>query len=82
MFDKKDEMVAKVVGLAVAVGAAWAAQQIVAGAWKVALGHKPPKAEEPGDARFGEIAIAATLTGAMVALARVLATRGTAKILK
>ena len=81
MFDTKDERVAKIVGIGVALGAAWVAQQVVAGAWKLALGRKPPKAEDEGDARFGEIAVAATITGALVALARVIATRGTAKLL-
>ncbi|NTW40365.1 MAG: DUF4235 domain-containing protein [Cellulomonadaceae bacterium] len=74
-------MIAKAVGIGVTLAAAWAAQQVIAGAWKVALGHKPPKPEDEGDARFAEIAVAAVITGAVVALARVLATRGAAKLL-
>ena len=46
------------------------------------LGHRPPKPEDEGDARFAEIAIAATVTGAIIALARVLATRGAAKLVR
>lgn len=81
MADQKQSMIAKAVGLGVALAAAWVAQQVVSGAWRVALGHKPPKPEDEGDARFAEIAVAAALTGAVVALSRVLATRGTAKFL-
>lgn len=73
--------IAKVVGIGVALGAAWAAQQLINGLWRAALGHKPPKAEDEDDVRFAEVAAAAAITGAVVALARVLATRGTAKLL-
>lgn len=82
MADHKEDMVAKGVGLAVALGSAWVAQQVIGQVWKVAFGHKPPKPENPGDSRFGEIALAATVTGAIVALARVLATRGMARFIK
>ena len=77
----KQSMIAKLVGIGVALAAAWAAQQLIAGAWKMAVGHKPPKPEDEGDARFGEIAAAAAITGAVVALSRVMATRGAAKLL-
>ncbi|WP_024286514.1 DUF4235 domain-containing protein [Cellulomonas sp. KRMCY2] len=77
----KQSMIAKLVGLGVALAAAWAAQQLIAGAWKMTVGHKPPKPEDEGDARFGEIAAAAAITGAVVALSRVMATRGAAKLL-
>ena len=79
--DQKQSMIAKLVGLGVALAAAWAAQQVISGVWRVALGHKPPKPEDEGDARFAEIAVVAAVTGAFVALSRVLATRGTAKFL-
>jgi hypothetical protein len=79
--DQKENMIAKAVGLGVALGAAWVAQQLVSGVWKVTFGHKPPKPEDEGDARFAEVALAAVITGAVVALTRVLATRGTAKYL-
>ena len=42
----------------------------------------PPKAEDQGDAGLTEVAIAAAITGAIAALTRVLATRGTARFLK
>ncbi|WP_029291900.1 DUF4235 domain-containing protein [Cellulomonas sp. HZM] len=77
--DTKQSTLAKIVGALTAVAAAWVAQQVVAQGWKAATGHKPPKPEDEGDVRFREIATAAALTGAIVALSRVLATHGTAK---
>jgi hypothetical protein len=74
--------VSKVVGLVVAAGAAWAAQKIVTTAWRATTGHVPPKAEDQGDAGLSEVAIAAAITGAVAALTRVLATRGTARFMK
>lgn len=82
MADDKQSMIAKLVGIGAALAAAWVAQQIISGMWQAASGHKPPKAEDPGDARFAEIAAAAAVTGALVALSRVLAARGTARLLK
>jgi hypothetical protein len=80
MPDKSQQsMLAKIVGAAVALAAAWAAQQAINQTWKAATGHKPPKADDDdGDAGLTEIVIAAAATGAVVAIARVLATRGTA----
>jgi hypothetical protein len=79
---EKQSLISKVAGVVVALVAAWAAQQIINSVWTRTVGHKPPKPEDPGDARFAEVAAAATLTAAIVALARVLATRGTAKYLR
>ena len=79
---EKESLVAKGVGLAIALGAAWLANQVIDRGWSKVLGHKPPKAEDPGDARFGEVLAAAAISGAIVALARVFAARGTAKLIK
>lgn len=79
---EKESLLAKAVGLGVALAAAWVAQQVVGSVWKMALGHKPPKPENPGDARFGEVAAAAAIMGAVVALSRVMATRGAARFIK
>jgi len=75
-------VVAKVVGLAAAGLAAWLATQAVNQSWVAARGHKPPKAEDPGDAALAEIVVAAAFTGAAVAVARVFATRGTARLVR
>lgn len=79
---EKQSLISKLVGIGGALAAAWLAQQLINVVWTKALGHKPPKPEDPGDARFAEIAAAATVTGALIALSRVLATRGTAKFLR
>jgi hypothetical protein len=73
--------VSKLVGLLVAGGAAWVAQKTVSTVWRAATGHVPPKAEDDGDAGLSEVAIAAAITGAIAALTRVLATRGTARFM-
>ena len=83
MLDKSTQStVSKLFGAVVALAAAWAAQKIVASAWKAASGHKPPKADDDGDAGLAEVAAAAAITGAVVALVRVLATRGAVRTLR
>ena len=77
--DQKTSLIAKAAGLGVAVIAAWVAQKIVSASWKGAVGHEPPKPEDEGDVRLAEVLLAAAITGAVVALSRVLATRGAAK---
>ncbi len=81
MDESTQSTVSKAVGLLVAAGAAWAAQRIVSTAWRATTGHVPPKAEDQGDAGLAEVAIAAAITGAIAALTRVLATRGTARFM-
>ena len=81
MSDKKQGVAAKIVGGVVTLVGVWAAQKAVASAWKMISGHEPPAPEDDGDSRLAEVIGAAVLSSAMVALARVLATRGTAKLL-
>jgi len=77
----KQEMTEKLVGVGVALAAAWIAQQLIAGVWRASLGHRPPKVGDDAEAPFLEVAAAAVATGAVVALARLLAARGTARYL-
>lgn len=77
-----ESTLAKITGVVVAGAVAWAAQKALGAVWQKAVGHKPPQPEDPGDSRLGEVVAAAAITGAVVALARVLATRGTAKFSK
>lgn len=81
MTDQKQSLAAKLAGVVTALAAAWLAQRIIDLVWTRVLGHKAPKPEDESDARFAEIAAAAAITGGAVALSRVLATRGTAKLL-
>lgn len=78
MPDKPSQSLAtKIVGAALALAAAWLAQQAVNQTWKAVSGHKPPKADDEGDFPIAEVVVAAAATGAAAAIARVLASRGT-----
>ena len=80
MDDKQSQsIVAKLVGTGTALAAAFVVQQVLNQAWKAKTGHKPPKPDDPGESGLAEIIAAAALTGALVAMSRVLATRGTAR---
>ncbi len=73
-------VLAKVVGAVGAIAAGWIATQIVNQTWKAARGHKPPRAEDPGDSALTEIILAAAFTGAVVGVARAFAARGAARL--
>ncbi|MGV8968733.1 MAG: DUF4235 domain-containing protein [Cellulomonas sp.] len=62
------------VGTVLALIGAVVAQKAVSFIWKSASGHQPPDSES--DAGLGEVAAAAIVTGAVMALVRVLAVRG------
>ncbi|KQR17645.1 DUF4235 domain-containing protein [Cellulomonas sp. Leaf334] len=79
---QKQSIVAKLIGAGVALAAAFVVNQVLSQAWKAKTGHKPPKAEDPGDAGTAELIAAAALTGALVAVSRVLATKSTARFVK
>lgn len=82
MGDNDKSMVAKLVGMGVTLGAAWVAHKVVDAAWERTRGHKPPAPDSTDeDINFSEVAAAAVITGAVVALSRVLATRGAAKLI-
>lgn len=84
MVDKSAQStVSKLIGTAIALAAAFAAQQVVAGTWKALSGHRPPHADDDdGDAGLAEVVAAAVITGAVVALVRVLAIRGATRALR
>lgn len=72
----------KLISTAIALAAALAAQKLVSGAWKALSGHQPPKADDTGDAGLAEVAAAAVIIGAVVALVRVLAIRAAVRALR
>ncbi|MCG2802911.1 MAG: DUF4235 domain-containing protein [Cellulomonas sp.] len=77
----KQSTVAKVVGTVTAIAAATLAQRILSAGWQATQGHKPPVAEDPeAGITFTEVLVAAALTGAVVAMARVLAGRGATRV--
>ena len=82
MVDKSTQStVSKIAGTVIAIAAGWAAQKVIATAWKAASGHKLPKADDDTDAGLAEVAAAAAIMGAVAALVRVLVTRGTVRAL-
>lgn len=77
----KQSTAAKVIGTVAAIAAATLAQRIVSAGWQAARGHKPPVAEDPeAGIAFTEVVVAAALTGALVAVARVIAGRGATQV--
>ncbi len=83
MSNDNDTRIAQAIGLAAGLGATWLARKAIDAAWKAVVGRTPPQAgEEESDAGFGEILIAAVISGAVVALFRALATQGAAKALR
>lgn len=82
MADAKESVPAKIVGGIAALVAAWAVQKLIDKSWQRVTGHSAPKPEDEGDNRFSEIVAATAVSGALVAIARVLATRGTAKFIR
>lgn len=80
--DNKESLAAKVVGGLVALAAAWLAQKLIDRSWQQVTGHRAPKPEDEGDSRLTEILVATAVSGAVIAMARVLATRGTAKLIR
>jgi len=75
-----DTRTVRLVGTLAAVAASALAQKVVAAGWKAARGHTPPTAEDADSGvRLGEVVAAAALMGALVAVVRVLATRGATK---
>lgn len=73
--------VSKLIGTAIALAAAMAAQKSVSSIWKAMSGHNPPN-DDDADAGLVEVAAAAVITGAIVALVRVLVIRAAARALR
>jgi hypothetical protein len=78
-----DTRIAQAVGIAAGFGATWLARKAIDAIWQVAAGHTPPQpGEDEEGVSFGEVLVAAVISGAVVALFRALATHGAAKALR
>ena len=64
-----------VMSLATGLGAAAVMRKLLDRSWKVAAGKNPPENPADPDVSFGEAVLWASITGAAVALARMLAQR-------
>lgn len=65
--------------LAALLAAGALVERVVVSGWRAASGHTPPVDPEDIDTHTGEVVLYAVLSGALIALARVLAIRGAAK---
>jgi hypothetical protein len=61
------------------IAAGFAVDRVVTMGWRAASGHEPPSDPEDIDTHTGEVILYAVVSGALIALARVLAIRGAAK---
>lgn len=60
------------------LAAGWLVHKLVDAVWERAVGHPTPAADDESTPLL-EVAVATALTGTLVALARLLASRGTAR---
>ena len=65
----------KIVGTALAVGSAAVAKKVSEGGWKAVMASDPPANPEDPDTTLAEAIAWAAISGAIIALARMLATR-------
>lgn len=69
-----------IIRYAAMLGAGFVVERAVTTGWKVASGHTPPTDAEDFENRVGEVVAYALVSGALIALARVLAIRGAARM--
>ncbi|GAB48927.1 DUF4235 domain-containing protein [Mobilicoccus pelagius] len=65
----------KIVGTALAVGSGALAKKVSEGGWKAVMASDPPANPEDPDTKLVEAVLWAAASGAIIALARMLATR-------
>ncbi|OJV81047.1 MAG: hypothetical protein BGO37_16260 [Cellulomonas sp. 73-92] len=73
---EKSPTVLRVAGIGAGLLGAWLVHKVLDAAWRSASGHPTPDPADR-DAPLAEVIVATALTGALVALMRLLATRGT-----
>ncbi len=76
------DLVYKVMSVAAAIGASKVARSATDGSWKFIRGEESPKNPEDPDNDWIEAVMFAVLSGAIVGLARMLASRQTAAVFK
>jgi hypothetical protein len=78
---RPDTRMVKLAGALAAVAASAVAHKVLTAGWRAAKGHEPPTdADADAGIGLGEVLAAAAITGAVVAVVRVLATRGGTKV--
>ena len=79
MSEQRSTMLVRVAGVGAGLLAGWLAQRLLDSVWKRASGHTPPAADDT-EAPLAEVVTAVALTGAVVAVARVIASRSTTRL--
>lgn len=69
-----------IIRYAAMLGAGFLVERVVTTGWRAASGHQPPTDAEDVEAHVGEMVAYAVISGALIALARVLAIRGAARM--
>jgi len=77
--EQRSTVLVRLVGVGAGLLAGWLAQRLLDSVWERASGHTPPTADDP-EAPLVEVAAAVALTGALVAIARVVASRSTTRL--
>jgi hypothetical protein len=72
---EKSSTVLRVAGIGAGLAGAWLVHKVVDAVWRGTVGHPPPAADDE-ESSLAEVVLATALTGALVALVRLLAARG------
>lgn len=75
------DFVVKMLSTGAAVLAALAARKMIQGGWRLTTGHDAPEKPESDDYGWKEAILFSAITGALVGVARLLATRGTTRMI-
>lgn len=77
---QRNQTIVRLAGVGAGLAGAWLVRRILDAAWRRAVGHATPAADDE-DRSLAEVAAATLLTSALVALVRLLATRGATRAL-
>ena len=77
--ERTTTIIQRLAGVGAGVVGGWLVHRLVDVAWRRALGHPTPTVDDD-ECPLVEIVLAAAISGALVALIRLLTTRGTARV--
>ncbi len=76
--ERTPSTVVRLTTIGAGLAAGWLVHKVVDALWERAAGHPTPAGDDE-DRPLAEVALAAALTGALIALARLVTSRGTAR---
>lgn len=77
--DRTTEILVRLARVGAGLAAGWLVHKLIDAVWQRAVGHASPAADDD-ESPLLEVAVATGVTGALVALTRLLTARGTAKV--